>query len=142
MTKQELDAIRARCEAASKGPWNYIDSWKGDGSISHQGNAIAYLTYDDDWRDMEHRCENNNEPDGCLCDYALADGDFIAHARTDIPALLAEVEKLQAENKRLKKELVYHLARDPDGQTYDQEADVPVPADMPMTTAQKAETKE
>lgn len=32
-----------------------------------------------------------------------ANADFIAHARTDIPMLLAEVERLQAENVELRK---------------------------------------
>ena len=37
--------------------------------------------------------------------YYHNDADFIAHARTDIPLLLAEVERLTAENAKLKKAL-------------------------------------
>ena len=34
-----------------------------------------------------------------------SDRDFIAHARTDVPALVAEVERLAAENARLRAEV-------------------------------------
>jgi hypothetical protein len=39
------------------------------------------------------------------------DFNFIAHAREDIPALVAEVERLQAENEQLKGKL-HELTRD------------------------------
>jgi hypothetical protein len=65
-----LAEIKARVEAASKGPWkvceDYSDVLDGDG---HQ--IISHFH------------------DG--------DGQFTAHAREDVPALLAEVERLKAE---------------------------------------------
>ena len=33
---------------------------------------------------------------------SIGDSEFIAHARTDVPALVAEVERLAAENARLR----------------------------------------
>jgi len=45
--------------------------------------------------------ENALLVDGCLYD---ADGAFAAHAREDVPALLAEVARLRAENERLRAE--------------------------------------
>lgn len=64
----DLEAISARAEAATPGPWETLDNittavWSG-------GNPIA-LTYQ-----------------------SMPDADFIAHAREDIPALLAEVKRL------------------------------------------------
>jgi len=56
----DLDAIRARVDAATEGPWE----------ASHE---------------------------------------FAAHARTDIPALLAEVERLRAERDAAHEHLAYHL---------------------------------
>jgi CO dehydrogenase/acetyl-CoA synthase alpha subunit len=74
-----LAEIKARVEAASKGPWkvceDYSDVLDGDGHqiISH---------------------------------FHDADGQFTAHARQDVPALLAEVEHLKAE-------LAKHVGQEP-----------------------------
>ena len=59
----DLEAIRARAEAASEGPW-YEEGW---------------FTEDED---------------GDYVEIEPADAVFISHAREDIPALLAEVERL------------------------------------------------
>ena len=77
MTKRlEIEAIRQRAEKATEGPWYYIDF--GD------GRAIS---------------SEATEEEVCMpiTDY---DADFIAHAREDIPALLAEVEQLRIENEK------------------------------------------
>lgn len=75
MTPQELKAIRERCEAAYPGPWEQGPPHNADRVFSANGRNIC----------------------GGMC----MDGDaenhaFIAHARQDIPALLAEVARLQA----------------------------------------------
>ncbi len=73
MEQTRLDAIRARCEAATKGPWE--------------------LTKDGRYEDHDE-CRINLPNDTIeLCSYE--NGEFIAHARTDVPDLLAEVEKLR-----------------------------------------------
>lgn len=76
MTKQELDAIRERCEKAPAGPWSNIGDWAIiQGKDPNHGNLIGSV---------------NKEA-----------AEFIAHAREDIPALLAEIVRLQDEWKGL-----------------------------------------
>ncbi len=90
MTPEELNEIKARCEAATSGPWEVIDApigMIGAMAIAWTGNAIYVGTT---WK-----------PGGGI----LSNADFIAHACTDIPALLAEVEQLTAENARLREAL-------------------------------------
>lgn len=73
------EAIRARCEAATPGPWK--------------------LTKDGRYEDHDE-CRIDLPDDNIeLCRYE--NGEFIAHARNDIPDLLDEVERLRAENCHL-----------------------------------------
>lgn len=60
ITETELDAIEARANAATPGPWD--------------------------------------EPGFSALD--ACDARFVAHARTDVPRLIAEVRRLQSENAR------------------------------------------
>lgn len=78
-TVPDLDAIRARVEAATPGPWF---AWS---------RGVGWLIgLDPD--------ANQCIPGGFRTDIAReADAEFIAHARTDVPALLAEVEQLRAQ---------------------------------------------
>ncbi len=74
MTDAELDAIRARAEAATPGPWGITaDSKPNDFDIAGPEPG--------DTRGMFWREE---------------DAGFVAHARTDVPALLDEVKRLRA----------------------------------------------
>ena len=73
------EAIRARCEAATPGPWK--------------------LTKDGRYEDHDE-CRIDLPDDNIeLCRYE--NGEFIAHARNYIPDLLDEVERLRAENCHL-----------------------------------------
>jgi hypothetical protein len=69
-----LDEIERRCAAATPGPWkSYVegrDHTAGDSFIMTGGEDI-YLT-----------------------GATLADQDFIAHARQDLPALIQEIRAL------------------------------------------------
>jgi hypothetical protein len=76
MTKEELQAIKARLAAAMPGPWTIK---RGRYVVSDR------LLYDVD----------------TSCVYGEDNLVFIAHAPTDIAALLDEVEKLRAKLKRL-----------------------------------------
>ena len=95
MTDAELKAIRERCEAATPGPW-IIDP--------AEGVRFAWVVRDEDDIDdlglADGICILPDEARGGT-DNASNNGIFLAHARTDIPALLAEVERLKAENARL-----------------------------------------
>ena len=71
MSMIDLDAIKARCGAATSSPW------------------MSRLYDDDLWEVI---------PVAKGQDYGVfekADAEFVAHAREDIPALIAEVEQLR-----------------------------------------------
>ncbi len=80
LTDEDIEAIRARCAAATSGPWrSYVegrDHTSGDSFImTGEGEARG--------EDIE------------LSGATPADQDFIVHARQDIPRLLAEVQRLR-----------------------------------------------
>ncbi|MCL2223592.1 MAG: hypothetical protein FWB96_01345 [Defluviitaleaceae bacterium] len=82
-SRVDIDAIRARCEAASPGKWSYFPKPKyKEHHVSippnPPGPGLLNLAL---------------FPDGCPT--GQADAEFIAHAREDIPALLREVERLR-----------------------------------------------
>ena len=67
----DLNAIKARANAATEGPWGVKDArvFGDDGRTQ-----VCTLSGTRAW---------------------LPDAEFIAHARTDVPALVAEVERLR-----------------------------------------------
>ena len=86
-----LSDIKARAEAATEGPWEWtqyrvptLEGWKGDPA-----------TYR--WQTEVLEADHNGEC-GCrsACQLELTvlppDAEFIAHSRTDVPALVAAVE--------------------------------------------------
>ena len=77
-----LAEIRARAEAATEGPWTALGSGVASGDHWHviaSGEAVAHISSRDGVN------EDQREPDA----------EFIAHARTDLPALLAAVEAVR-----------------------------------------------
>lgn len=80
LTEEQLAAIKARAEAATPGAWGieHVERriWAGN-------ERVCFLFGQD-------RRQNENN------------GVFIAHAREDVPALLAEVERLRAAVGRLR----------------------------------------
>jgi hypothetical protein len=83
MTTQPLDtaAIQVRVDAARPGPWTIRDALDGDGFPGH-----LWVVENDDEPGDHHVMVNIGTRD---------DGEFIAHARTDVPALLARVADLE-----------------------------------------------
>ena len=80
MTDAEIDEIAARAAAAMSGPWrSFIE-----GRDHLGGNDFIQTGGDDD-----------RSPDIELIGATPADQDFIAHARQDIPRLVAEVRRLR-----------------------------------------------
>ncbi len=75
LTGDDLEEIKKRCDEATPGPWkSYVEGreeMSGSDFIMTGGEDI-YLT-----------------------GATVADQDFIAHARQDIPKLVAEVERLR-----------------------------------------------
>ncbi len=89
MTALDLDAIKARAEKATEGPWENI-------SIDSRPNWILgrARTPDGGWYGTEDvLCIQDENLDGSYM--GEDDLNFIAAARTDVPALVAEVERLQ-----------------------------------------------
>ncbi len=84
MSDDELDEMERRVAAASKRPWESFvegrDHWSGD-------NFIRIGGLDDDEPDMYVMRDETPA--------ATTDLDFIAHARQDVPRLLAEVRRLR-----------------------------------------------
>jgi len=88
MSELDLDAIEARAKAATPGPWEY------DGCSVTDWGVTASHTITMEWM-PNGRGDGTNERES-------PDGQFIAHAREDVPALIAELRRLREENARLK----------------------------------------
>lgn len=82
MEQARLDEIKARCDKATAGPWIMENEPKGSRfyGVVHGKGGVSF---------------SGNAADNC----------FIAHSREDVPELLAEVERLTAENAEYKKRL-------------------------------------
>jgi hypothetical protein len=83
----DLDAIRARAEAATDGPWAHVIEQDGDESGPNGQDAPTRSWF------IPAEADADFEPTFYQVG-AIADAEFIAHARTDVPALVAEVERL------------------------------------------------
>ncbi|MGE7843942.1 hypothetical protein ACQKNX_24550 [Lysinibacillus sp. NPDC093712] len=83
MTPEQLNAIKERLAKATPGPWGFD---KGDNLREDRRPAV-----------VEHFDYEHGEwfIHGDIAD--ISDATFIAHARQDIPALVAEIERLRAE---------------------------------------------
>ena len=88
LTEDELNAMLHRCDAATASPWW---AWV-EGRDGLSGDPFIGLGGDPQLKDLylSHGSGEGN--------VAEADVDFIAHARQDIPALLAEVRRLRSKS--------------------------------------------
>ena len=84
LTNGELDAMQARCDAATPGPWRLI----GDSFDPPEWFVVT-----------EDGCEVILGPTDAMP--VNSNAEFIAHARTDTPRLIAEVRRLRAEADEL-----------------------------------------
>jgi hypothetical protein len=82
LSPEGLAAIKARADAASSGPWEH----KQRGTGIRGGGAYDFIRRPGGGIIAERHVSGT-----------AADAEFIAAARTDVPALVAEVEKLRAE---------------------------------------------
>lgn len=80
----DIEQIKARAEAATPGPWSHFQTLSGEAYVGEANDDDAPLASMHQGIDEQDR-----------------NAAFIAHARTDIPLLLEEVARLQAENERL-----------------------------------------
>lgn len=91
----DLEEIKKRCEAATLGPWD-VFVLHADGTIITIDGRFEIRTPDYDV------CA---EIPGSAPIRRLSDAKFIAHARSDIPALIAEVERLREVASGLDKQI-------------------------------------
>jgi len=81
MNTEQLQVIKERVAKATPGPWESEETTEGHIDIFNPNQDYAI-------------CQTGNETYDCLND---GDTEFIKHAITDVPALVAEVERLKIE---------------------------------------------
>lgn len=74
----DIDAIEKRANAATKGPWMYDPKF----GLTHKTGQATILLMSS----TERYCFSFRDD---------ADAEFVAHAREDVPALIAEVRRLR-----------------------------------------------
>lgn len=111
MTPEHIAAIKARADKATAGPWKPV-AQGGSSTIvapvlparNDRRSAVSYGYRDDAgycigypflYQPEPFKSEEQTRMD-FVC-FSHADADFIAHARTDIPALIAALEAAEAE---------------------------------------------
>ena len=101
LTDAEIAAIRARVEAATKGPWSlhmHGDALENDVAHISGPHGCAFI--------MVHAgAENVSNGHYVTRDEARSIAPLIAHSRTDIPALLAALTDARERAERLRKAL-------------------------------------
>ncbi len=100
----DLNAIRARADAATEGPWrletDHCDC--SDGICSHGAFPYAIRLPVHTVGNADRPCVPGDSLDGYnhlatdMPDLTMETAEFIVHARTDVPALLAEIGRLCA----------------------------------------------
>ena len=94
MNDEELQAIRDRCDAATPGEWKIRiiePEFENNAAQDDIVSIVAPMWEIADITTYERFVESSWNPA-----VDIADATFIAHARADIPALLAEVDRLRA----------------------------------------------
>jgi len=92
MTDEELKAIRDRCLKATPGPWFRDYQPPGPGAAVQYREHI--ITSDGQYV-LARPSPAYAGPGRDAREQELRDGQFAAHARSDVPALLAEVYRLR-----------------------------------------------
>ena len=101
VTDLDLDAIEARANAASDGPWIVVHepAWEAD-DVQHPDvikvGAPLYVGDDEPFTVCLVSTDYEDDPVD-----VLGDAEFIAHARTDVPALVAALREARAEVERI-----------------------------------------
>lgn len=90
LTEQQLADIETRANAATPGPW-CTDSWEIYQGTEYEPGISMWIG---------ETCRGTTSPE-----QDSSDAEFVAAARTDVPALLAEVRRLRAESERRTEDL-------------------------------------
>lgn len=89
LSNVELDAIEARCLAATPSPWwAWVEGRDGTSASSFIGRGLDGARHSDLYL--------STDPGEQV---RTADYDFLANARQDVPRLLAEVRRLRKERR-------------------------------------------
>ena len=98
MTRPDLDAIRARCDAATRGPWSVSTLTYPNGTTVVESIIGVSEPQWSDYGGGEGEWYTDRltlvETDAGVYGPTMPDAQFIAHARADGPALLAYIEEL------------------------------------------------
>nr|WP_315157602.1 hypothetical protein [uncultured Flavobacterium sp.] len=87
MTDNEIKDIEDRCKLATSGPWkSLVEGRDIESADSFIMTGIS---------DGENIWNDKRGSDIYLIGATTADQDFIAHARQDIPKLIAEIKRLK-----------------------------------------------
>lgn len=94
LSAAEIAAMRARCEAATPGPW--VISYDNDTGPSDEGfwewyqvgPVQVHTRAPWQWQSPDRRWKADNQSE--------SDADFVSAARTDLPKLLDELERARA----------------------------------------------
>lgn len=112
--KPDLDAIRARCEAATRGPWSVSTLTFPNGNTVVESIAGVSEPQWSDYGDGDGEWFTDRltlvETDAGHYGPTMPDAQFIAAARTDIPALLAYIEELE-DRCRAYEQMRHEIAR-------------------------------
>lgn len=107
-TAPDIEAIRARAEAATKGPWINETQPSDTGGEYATGHVVSrHHTYAGNSAPRTRR-NSVTSPDTMT----FADGEFIAHARTDIPLLLAALQGSQERVSTERENVLAEVARE------------------------------
>lgn len=101
----DINAIEKRCNAASPGPWtagdhrrrNDFDRLIFSPREVKYANGFAPITIAEARLDTDPLATESPVPQ------AVANAEFIAHARQDVPALLEEIKRLRSALSELEK---------------------------------------
>lgn len=94
MTPEELDAIEARAVTATEGPWRW-DVWGNQPDWPGSGKPFISTVAVRGVQQVVVGEMSNASPDFVPGEKDVSNASFIAHARTDVPALVAEVKRLR-----------------------------------------------
>jgi hypothetical protein len=100
MTPERLEEIEAGAKAATEGPWLEGGPYPG-ASVCIEVDGGSSGPDDPEPTTWEPICVLDDRRDGEPHPQVLADRAFIAHAREDVPALIAEIRRLKGEVERL-----------------------------------------
>lgn len=99
----DVKEIRDRTEKATPGPWIRR-------GVRHKIGPEEFLVVGPDGKNEVAFLSVGSQRGYKFQPDALRDGDFIAHARTDIPALLKELDRLTTELERAREALAEERA--------------------------------